>query len=324
MTEHWPVPPAPPLPGGTGPRPAGLPPQPPPQPGPPAASPPPPGPPTWPGAPGSTPPPYRGAPSPSPSVPRPGVRRFWRIAGACFAVMMVAMSSLQVIGLLSYDSSVRNRTLPVGEATEVVVRTDSGSIEIVGAETSEVIVEARVRRSLVDPSVEARSEAGAVVVEGACPGFAPGFCSVDLVVRVPSSLGARVEGRDGAVTVRGLSGDVSITSVDGDVTVDDLRGGLSVDLGDGSVLGTGLGGHARVSTGDGAATLAFRDPPQSVSLSSGNGDLALVVPDGPETYRVDASTGDGRVDTAVRTDPASTRTLDLHSGDGSITVRYPF
>ena len=48
-----------------------------------------------------TPPPYRGTPPPPPpGSTRPGVHRTWRIVGAGFAVCMLAVSAMQVIGLL--------------------------------------------------------------------------------------------------------------------------------------------------------------------------------------------------------------------------------
>ncbi|UDY38026.1 DUF4097 family beta strand repeat-containing protein [Dermatobacter hominis] len=251
------------------------------------------------------------------------MRRLWRVVGAGFAVCALAVSALQVLGLLSLDSSIVRRSVPGDGVTTLVVQADQGSVEIVGGGSERVSVEARVRRSLVDADVEVRRDGGRVVVEGTCPGFSPGVCAVDLVVRAPSSLAVEVEGRDGDVAVRDVRSSVAISTVDGDVVATGIGGSLAVDVTDGDVLASGLADRAEVSTRNGAVGLSFATAPAAVSVDTGDGEVDVVVPDGPETYRVDATSGDGTVDTRVRTDPASGRTIVLRSGDGSLTVRYP-
>jgi hypothetical protein len=251
------------------------------------------------------------------------VRRLWRVVGAGFAACTLAFSALQVLSVLSLDSSVVRRSIPADGVTTLVVRADQGTVDVLGTETGEVSVEAKVRRSLVDADVSVRRDGPRAVVDGTCPGFSPGFCSVDVVVRVPSSVAVEVQGRDGDVTVRDITGSVVISSTDGNVVADDIGGPLGVDVTDGNVLASGLAGRAEVSTGNGAVGLSFRTAPDVVSVSTGDGDVDVVVPDGPETYRVDGTSADGTVDATVRTDPAATRSMALRSGAGSITVRYP-
>ena len=271
-----------------------------------------------------TPPPYRGTPPPPPpGSTRPGVRRFWRIVGAGFAVCMLAVSAMQVIGLLSYDSSVVRRSIAASDATSLLVQTDDGSVQVIGTDTDQVSVEAQVRRSLVDADVELRREGDRVVVEGTCPGFSPGFCAVDVVVRAPSSVAVEIQGRDGDVSVRDVRSSVVVSTSDGSVVPEDVGGALRVETSDGDVVASGLEDRADVSTNSGAVGLSFRTAPDVVSVATGDGDVDVVIPDGNESYRVDATSGDGDVDTRVRTDPDSHRTVTLHSGDGSLTLRYP-
>ena len=113
-----------------------------------------------------------------------------------------------------------------------------------------------------------------------------------------------------------------ISTADGDVVANDVEGPLDVDVTNGNVVAAGLADRAEVATGNGSVGLAFRTAPPAVAVSTGDGDVDVVVPDGPETYRVDATTGDGTVDTRVRTDPSSARTMGLRRGDGSLTARY--
>lgn len=266
------------------------------------------------------------APSPGPASSGPAsgpFRRTWRVVGAGFAVCILIVTAVQVVGVLSLDSSVLQRSVPADGLTSVVIRADHGTVEVIGTDTDEVRVEARVRRSLVDADVDVRRNADRVVVRGTCPGFAPGFCSVDLVVFVPAATAVEVQGRDGDIQVRGVAGALLVGSDDGDVAVEGAGGPVGIDVGDGDVRASGLVDRADVTSDNGGVVLTFAAAPPTVSVASGDGDVEVVVPDGPETYRVDASTGDGEVDTRVRTDPASARTLVLRSGNGSLTVRYP-
>jgi hypothetical protein len=271
-----------------------------------------------------TPPPYRGAPPPeAPADRRPAIRSLWRWFGALFAVCTLAFTAVQVLGVLSLDSSVIRQSLSADGVSGVVVRADHGTVEVVGTAGGEVAFEARVRRSLVDADVDLRRDGDRVVVEATCPGFSPGFCAVDVVVRAPSSVAVEIAGRDGDVSVRDVGSSVVVSTSDGDVVAQDVGGALRVATSNGDVQASGLGDRADVSTDDGAVAMSFRTAPVEVAATTGDGDVDVVVPDGEETYRVDATSDDGAVDTLVRTDPESGRRVTLHSGSGSLTLRYP-
>lgn len=263
--------------------------------------------------------------SPAPADPAGGspFRRTWRVLGAGFAVCFLALTGIQVVGVLSLDSSELQRSVPAEGITSVAIRSDNGSVEVIGGDSVDVRVDARIRRSLVDADVDVRRDGDRVVVDGTCPAFSPGYCSVDLVVRVPAGSDLEVQGQDGDVRIRGVDGSLVVATDQGDVDVDGAGASLGIDVADGDVRASGLVGAAEVTTDDGGVVLTFAAAPPTVAVASGNGDVELIVPDGPETYRVDASTGNGEVDTRVRTDPTSERSITLRSGDGSLTSRYP-
>jgi hypothetical protein len=50
--------------------------------------------------------------------------------------------------------------------------------------------------------------------------------------------------------------------------------------------------------------------------------VTVEVPDGPTTYRVDASSTGGSAHTLVRTDPTSDHLITARSSGGGVTVRY--
>jgi hypothetical protein len=56
---------------------------------------------------------------------------------------------------------------------------------------------------------------------------------------------------------------------------------------------------------------------------SSAGSVEVVVPRGSDAYLVDAGSSAGSSTVAVRTDPASDRTIRAHSSAGSVQVHYP-
>ena len=63
-------------------------------------------------------------------------------------------------------------------------------------------------------------------------------------------------------------------------------------------------------------------PPNRVSASSGQGDVTVELPRGPNFYQVQATSGQGNVSNTVGDDPASVRVVRATSGQGDVTVRY--
>ena len=49
----------------------------------------------------------------------------------------------------------------------------------------------------------------------------------------------------------------------------------------------------------------------------------MVVPDTPDTYRVEVDTDNGSTDVGVRTDPDSDRSIRAETNNGSVSVHYP-
>ena len=91
-----------------------------------------------------------------------------------------------------------------------------------------------------------------------------------------------------------------------------------------AIEATGLRGDViHADSVNGAVRLSFAEAPSEVRADSSDGEVELVVPDDDATYRVYVDNIVGSIDTAVRTDPRSTRTIEATTDNGSITVRYP-
>lgn len=68
--------------------------------------------------------------------------------------------------------------------------------------------------------------------------------------------------------------------------------------------------------------LEFRTAPTKVDARSSSGDVTVLLPNGTETYRVDADTKSGDEVSRVKVDPASTRIITLETSSGDATVEY--
>jgi DUF4097 and DUF4098 domain-containing protein YvlB len=75
-------------------------------------------------------------------------------------------------------------------------------------------------------------------------------------------------------------------------------------------------------TRNGAVRVRFARAPSTVDASTRNGRVEVIVPEGSETYRVHLDTRRGDTELAVRTDPASPRTISAETVHGRATVRY--
>jgi hypothetical protein len=92
---------------------------------------------------------------------------------------------------------------------------------------------------------------------------------------------------------------------------------LDVSTGDGGVEAEGLRGDLRLTTGDGH--IRAWDLDGSLVASSGDGSITL---DG-RFDRLEVGTSDGRVNVTAREGSRLASAWDLHSGDGSLTLRLP-
>ncbi|HXP54564.1 MAG TPA: hypothetical protein VN847_06400 [Streptosporangiaceae bacterium] len=174
-------------------------------------------------------------------------------------------------------------------------------------------------------------------------------------VSVTGVAGADVDSGGGPVAVSQISGPVTVSTGGGGLQLDGLTGALHADTGGGPVSATGVSGAAVIATdggslsvrglnqqlqadsgggpvsltnitagavtvitGGGSARLVFAAAPQSVSLFTDGGPAALDVPGGPYALNTDSDGGPVSVHTA--TSPSATRTLNVSSGGGSLTI----
>lgn len=217
-----------------------------------------------------------------------------------------------------------------------------------------------LRESLTRPSFSWRSSASGLTLHSQCSVWT-GFCSLDYNITAPAGLPLTVSDGSGNLSASGfgghvtlsddsgnlgasrLAGKISLSSGSGDITASALNGG-TVQLSDGSgnITASGVsGGAVQLSNGSGdivvsglAApdvvgkdasgdlTLTFTKVPKRVNVTDESGDITLVLPPGPTSYQVEASSTTGSTNLSVKHSTSSPNVIIAGDISGSITIIY--
>ena len=210
------------------------------------------------------------------------------------------------VGVSAALTQERTTTATIAQHIErVVVRADTGHVNLSGSEGSRVVVREKLRWMWRKPHVSTSVEGSTLTVSAECPGTSTlNRCKADLDLAIPF---------DADVVVRGDSGDIS---------AERLAGHLELTTDSGDVAGRDLNPTTLKATTDaGNVDLEFATQPVSVHANSDSGDVDVTVPAGGE-YRVDATTtaGDVKVEGILRNDHAG-RTITATADAGDVTVR---
>ncbi len=246
--------------------------------------------------------------APAPTTPLSpmdrSTRRLIVTIGSVLAVLIVLALAVPALSRLLESTERTSHALPA-DLTSLTVDSNVGDIEVRAVGPGEVPgAVATVRSGLAAAEADVVTTGASATLSDTCRNRWWENCSVQWEVLVPA---------DAAVTV---------DSAVGDITVVDLAGTLSVNSSVGSLTATGLRSDsvtARSSVGD--VTLDLVTAPSQVRASSSTGDLTVTVPADDTTYLVTTSTSVGDVRNGVGSDNASTRTIDVRTSVGDITLR---
>jgi len=143
----------------------------------------------------------------------------------------------------------------------------------------------------------------------------------------------------GDLTASGLTGNVHLAGTFGTITASGLAGSLSLDNNSGDIRAAGLTGDTRLqdSFGDisvtglaaadvvarnnsGDISLTFAKVPTQVTVTDRFGDITLVLPPGPATYRVVTGNSFGSTTVSVRQSPTARNVITASNNSGNITI----
>jgi hypothetical protein len=245
-------------------------------------------------------------------------------AGLALTLVLVALSSLVAVDGMARKTVVEDHIYKfTGKA--VTMDLTVGEVQIVPSSVDDQIsVRRRLTYGLRRPFVEERLEGDYFKVrDGDCAMPVGAACHVRWLLQVPQDVALAITTKTGDVTVRGMAGAVNLTSTSGAVTARALTGqAVQLLSHQGAVSGTNLRStHVVATSKTGDITLAFRTPPKLARAHTQTGSVAVLLPEGDESYKVASEAGPGSLkNIAVHTDDTSKLRIDVKSDEGPVNI----
>lgn len=223
------------------------------------------------------------------------------------ALSVVACAASAAPARRPYDPVTRyERSFPTTGRPSLILHSGDASIHVTTWERRAVGIRVTTRGWALGTrgvSVEASQSGDRVLCEVREPHpylfFQLDFRSVRVEVSLPRDADLDVSTGDGAIVLAPLSGEIRAHSGDGSIEADGLRGEITLTTGDGRIRASALDGSLAARSGDGSITVDGR------------------------LDRLEVGTSDGRVTVTAREGSRLASAWDLHSGDGSLTLRVP-
>jgi DUF4097 and DUF4098 domain-containing protein YvlB len=236
------------------------------------------------------------------------------------------------------------RTLQVNGPVSLEVTTGSGSIQLHGGSSNQVLVSGHIRATSWfggDPEERIRRiEANPPIVQnGNHIEIGQTYdrelfhnISISYEVIVPAQTELRSHTGSGSQTIDGIlgtldvgagSGGLTISNIgntvradtgSGNIKLDRVNGNVRAKAGSGSIDATGIGGGFEAETGSGRVTLE-QTAPGAVRVSTGSGGMELRGVRGS----LDAKAGSG----TIRAEGDPTGAWTVHTGSGGVHLRFP-
>jgi DUF4097 and DUF4098 domain-containing protein YvlB len=147
-----------------------------------------------------------------------------------------------------------------------------------------------------------------------------GHHNLRIDLRVPRELDLDVKTGDGNVTASNVSGKLQFQSGDGNVTATNIHGDIHMHTGDGRIDGHGFDGSLDAYTGDGSMKIEGRF--DSLALKTGDGSIDAQAGSGSKIANSwNVHSGDGSITLRLASD--FNANLEAHTGDGNITLDIP-
>lgn len=231
-------------------------------------------------------------------------------------------------------SAQETKSFPVTGSPRVNISTFDGQVTVRGWDKPEVQYTATTRSDEEDAlkqiSIITQQNGSTIMI--AAKSEYHRNASVAFEVFVPRQSALHVTSGDGAVTLDGVSGEITLRSGDGAIEVSNSGGQLQVNTGDGTIQISKFDGQVDARTGDGA--IALDGNFKALSARTGDGEISLRVPAGSsftiETNLPDEISNEGfQVVEDITRSPRLKRwkigeggqIFILRSGDGKILLR---
>jgi len=188
-------------------------------------------------------------------------------------------------------TSQETKTFTVSGSPRLNLTTFDGEVTVRGWDKSEVTYtatkHANDEESLKQIGIQSEQQGPVISVNATNPNHLDG--SVSLEVFVPRQTAVHVSSGDGALSLEGVSGEITLRSGDGPITVVNSNGQLHVNTGDGTIQISKFDGQVEARTGDGA--IALDGIFNALSARTGDGEITLTVPGG-SSFTIETNTPD--------------------------------
>jgi hypothetical protein len=268
-------------------------------------------------APPDRPPPPGG---PKPPWRRGPLARVFGVLAVIVALATIGYGSLALLDQLAQRTYRSTASYPL--TTKLVLQVGNADVHVVADAGDRIIVSRTIRRGFAHAHSASSVRGGDLVVDDGCDERSMFPCTMTTTIHVPRHIDTSGHVGEGSLSIEGVTGSLDLSSGDGDVSVDTVNGPLRLDSGDGDVdLRNVSAPTAAISTGDGDVRVDFTTAPESVLLTTGDGDVDVCLPPDTPAYAVSTHSGDGDVVNRIPSNPSSSRTLQLSSGDGDVSLR---
>jgi hypothetical protein len=249
-----------------------------------------------------------------------GISRPALLAMIAVAVALFAGGVAWAASWLTRHTETHTRVLSA--ASTIDIRGNSGDIEVVGSDRTDIRLTTKERRSVFGRSrVDVGYRAGQLLLDEDCSEFellgSDAGCSVSFRLEVPRNATVRLVTHSGDVVAEDLRHDADLQTSSGDVAAFDVLGILRLHTSSGDVHADSSSGDIEAGTNSGDVDVRASNPVR-VRAETSSGDVHVQVPD--RTYAVQAHAKSGDEHVEVREDSRAQRRLDARTSSGDVHI----
>jgi hypothetical protein len=247
-------------------------------------------------------------------------RRVALLLGVPVALAVIGWTGLTAVAYAGQASYPVRLAVPVHGST-VNLSVGDGDVRVTQAPSSQLLLTGTAHYSIIRSTVTWHNTRSGVIVTPRCH-FIAGNCSFDFHAVVPEGKRALISTGSGNVKLVNLSGPVSAGTGSGDVSGNAVSGAnVAFKTGSGNISVARLASaKVTANSGSGDITLTFTEVPAHVRVSTGSGNVSLVLPRGNTLYQVNANADSGSRVVTVPTSSASQHVITVSAGSGNITI----
>jgi hypothetical protein len=261
------------------------------------------------------------------------------ILGAPLAFALIAWTGLTEVAYAGLGSYPVRLAVPVHGST-VNLSAGAADIQVTQAAGSTLRLTGKAEFSLFRSNVTWHRTPSGVSLSSRCHFFV-GICSFSFHAVLPAGRRTVLSDGSGNLTLRGLTGPVTVGSGSGNVQANVLTGTVRLQNGSGNITGSALSGpkvtlkdgsgniafdslespDVAVTDGSGNIDLTFTKAPARVKVTNSSGNVNVVLPRGVR-YQVNATTNSGNRTVQVLQTTAPGHVITITDGSGNVSVTY--